>query len=132
MKIIVLGTNHDVQEKGYQGTKKFRSVLDYIIREWQIEVVMEEWTEIKNSTVGGSLASERGIQWSNVGTPSLAEFKTYIPLCNPMEMTPLVIGRYGPLPTQIKRKEYMVTEIKKAMGGKNCGLFIVGQRICTR
>jgi len=127
MKVIVLGTNHEIQEKDYKGTNEFHAVLGYIIREWQIDIVMEEWTSTKGSTVGQRIASELKVQWFDVGTPSDSEFKTYIPLCDPMEIPPMVIDRYGPLSAQIKREEYMVIEIQKAMGEKNRGLFIVGQ-----
>ena len=83
MKVIVLGTNHDIQEKDYKGTNEFRAVLEYIIRVWQIELVMEEWTSTKGSTAGHRLASDLNIQWFNVGTPSIEEFKTDIPLLRP-------------------------------------------------
>lgn len=126
MKVIVLGTNHDIQEKDYKGTNEFRAVLEYIIRVWQIELVMEEWTSTKGSTAGHRLASDLNIQWFNVGTPSIEEFKTDIPLCDPMEEPPIVIDRLGPLSVHIKREGFMVTEIQKAMIGRNCGLFIVG------
>jgi hypothetical protein len=126
MKVVVFGTNHDVQEKDYKGTNEFRSVLEYIIRVWQVELVMEEWTSTKGSTVGKRLASGLHVQPLNVGTPSTAEFKTDIPLFDPMEEPPMVISRHSPLAVQIKREEYMVTEIQKAMIGRSCGLFIVG------
>lgn len=127
MKVIVLGTNHEIQERDYKGTNEFHAVVGYIIREWQVDIVMEEWTSTKGSTVGQRLASDLNIQWLNVGTPSDSQFKTDIPLCDPMEMPPMVIDRYGPLSVQIKREEHMVTEIQKAMNEKHCGLFIVGQ-----
>lgn len=95
MKVVILGTNHDVQEKDYNGTNKFRSVLEYIIRVWQVEIVMEEWTSTKGSTVGQRLASDLHIQPLNVGTPSTAEFKTDTSLFDPMEEPPMVISRHS-------------------------------------
>ena len=47
--------------------------------------------------MGQRLASDLNVLWFNVGTPSHAEFKTHIPLCDPMEEPPMVIDRYDPL-----------------------------------
>lgn len=126
MKVVVLGTNHDVQERDYKGSNEFRAVVEYVIRLWHVDILMEEWTSTKGSTVGQRLASDLDIQWFNVGTPSLPEFKTHIPLCDPMEEPPIVIDRLSPLSVHIKREGYMVTEIQKAMHGRDCGMFIVG------
>lgn len=126
MKVIVLGTNHDLQEKDYGGTNEFRDVVHYLIREWQVEIVMEEWTSTRGGTVGQRLASELRIEWFNVGTPGSADFKTDSPLFDPMEEPPLVIYRFSPLAVHIRREEYMIVGIRKTMVGKSCGMFIVG------
>lgn len=126
MKVIILGTNHTIQEKDYNDSDEFRGVIEYLVRTWQVEILMEEWTSNKGATVGQRLASDLRLEWVNVGTPSTAEFKTHIPLCDPMEEPPLVIDRFGPLPVHIKREEYMVSEIQKTMIGRSSGLFIVG------
>lgn len=126
MKVIVLGTNHEVQEKDYSGTNEFRAVIEYLVRERQVEFLMEEWASNKGSTVGQRLALNLNIPWLNVGTPDKAEFKTNSPLFDPMEEQPIVIHRFSPLRTHIKREEYMANEIHKAMVGRTCGMFIVG------
>jgi hypothetical protein len=126
MKVIVFGTSHDIQKNDFYGTNEFRAVLEYVIRVWQVNFVMEEWTSTKGSTVGQRLASDLNIQWFNVGTPSIAEFETQIPLFDPMEQPPMIIDRLSPLSVHIKREGYMVTEIQRAMFGRDCGLFIVG------
>jgi hypothetical protein len=126
LKVVILATNHEIQEKDYNGTSEFRTVLDYLLRVWQVEIVMEEWTSSKGQTVGQRFAIDNSLRWFNVGTPSDAQFKTYIPLYDPMEEPPMVIHRYGPLEAHIKREDYMATRIQESMAGLNCGLFIVG------
>ena len=49
MKVLALGTNHDIQEKDYNSTNEFRGVIDCLAREWEVEVLMEEWTPVKGS-----------------------------------------------------------------------------------
>ena len=126
MKIIVLGTNHDVQEKDYKGTNEFRRILKYIIRVKRTDIVMEEWTSKRGSTVGQRLAEEMKIKWANVGTPSKPEFETDHPLFDPFGDPPFFLDRYGPLEVHIQREQYLVNEINKAMTGMTCGIFIVG------
>ena len=132
MKVIVLGTNHDVQEKDYKGTNEFRRVLEYVIRVWQPQVVMEEWTSTKGSTVGQRLVAELKlkrkleVEWANVGTPSQPKFETLPTLFDPLETPPMVLNRYGSLDVQMEREEYMLNQLAQSMQGMECGLFIVG------
>lgn len=126
MKLIVLGTDHTVQEKDYQGSGAFRRILEYIVATNGVQVVMEEWTSTKGATVGHRLAEERGLTWVDVGTSNQPDLETAQPLFDPMETPPIVLNRYGPLPVQIKRERNMVGEICKAMKEHEAGVFVVG------
>jgi hypothetical protein len=126
VKIVLMGTTHEVQENDYQGTHEFKKVLVYLCRKFPVRVIMEEWTERKGDTVGKRLASEQNLEWVNVGTPSTRELKTFDPWFDPSEDPPMLINRYGPADIQTRREGLMLDAMQAAMRNRETGMMIVG------
>jgi hypothetical protein len=124
-KLIIVGVNHltQLQDDSSMG---FNRLLRYLYNEYTVEVVMEEWRETPEATVGKRLATELGIDWENVGTPSGGEFKTFARYPAWHGDSCIEIHPYGPLESQSRRESTMIEKTKKAMSGKNTGLFICG------
>jgi hypothetical protein len=43
-RIVILGTNHCVQWRDYEGTNQFEQVLRILSAKYSTQVVLEEWT----------------------------------------------------------------------------------------
>lgn len=124
--IILLATNHEIQEKDFEDSGEFLRVLEYVLRTWGVQAILEEWTSQKGATVGQKLAQERNLKWINVGTPSTPEFETAGALYDCIEIPPIVLNRYGPPQVQVKREAHMLAGIRQAMNGIDVALMILG------
>jgi hypothetical protein len=53
-KIVLVGTNHLIQAKDYNGTTEFKDVLSELLAKHSTQVILEEWHWLKTSrpTVG--------------------------------------------------------------------------------
>lgn len=87
---------------------------------------MEEHRYGCSDTIGNKVAIRHGVDWRNVGTPERLEFKTNVCQKDLMVLPPIYIPDHGPIEDQIRRENYMIAEIEKAMAGRTVGLMICG------
>lgn len=122
----MLGTTHQIQERDYENTEKFKRVVAYLCIHFGVQIVIEEATSTKSDTVGRRFATERNIDWLSVVTASIADLKTAARLIDIWQGSMIFIRRYGPIDVQTRRECLMLEEIKIAMKGKEIGLLILG------
>jgi hypothetical protein len=129
-KLAVLGTVH--QKLGHSANSQFRQALNFIIKEYAIETILEEWSDTQSTSFSCHLAEELDLRWLDIGTPNLPEFRTYDSTINalgfnPFDMESLRVPRYGPLSIQCSREEVMLKNIRSYLPASiNSGLVIIG------
>jgi hypothetical protein len=125
-RIVVVGTNHQVQAVGTPRAPMFKQVLACLLtKHSDIGVIFEEWEQPKLwDTVGYILAKERSLPWGNVGTPDDPQFEAYDVLREPA--CSLAIHMYGPIQNQTNRERFFLERINEIMANHNDGLFICG------
>jgi hypothetical protein len=124
--LLVIGTFHEIQERDFADSGEFKRVLTYLAKQFDVGVILEEWTENKGATVGSHVAKALDLDWMNVGTPPTEEFKTKGAIYDPMEEPPMLVNRYGPIEVQRRRENLIVEAIEQAMTTKNVALMICG------
>jgi hypothetical protein len=136
-RIIVFGTDHDRQEEGRDANAGLEQQLVYLIREFAVTIVMEEWSDRRDrSFVDTRCGGNWELPYKNVGTPSSdGQFQTIIPpqVRHPGHDGTLLadegapaLTEYGPLDKQENREVRMVENIKNQMLDHRVGLLIVG------
>jgi hypothetical protein len=126
-KLVILGTRHQALEDG--PSPEFREALTLIIKQFNVQVIFEEWSTTRSESVCHHLAKEWGLIWRDVGTPDLPEFKTDEldrALFNHQSPTGVMVNGYGPLEAQRAREELMVKNIGSFSNRWNYGLLVVG------
>jgi hypothetical protein len=89
-KILVMGTFHEIQERDFADSGEFRRVLTYLAKQFDVNIILEEWTSNKGATVGRRVAEELDLDWKNVGTPPTPALKTLGPIYAEMEEPPFL------------------------------------------
>ncbi len=133
-RVVVIGTDHAIQKTGHLKNPELRSRLLYLIEQFAVTTLMEEWAEKQGPSVASEVA-KGFIAYKNVGTPPGAAFQTfrYAPIDHPAHDGTLApswdgpsINEYGPLDRQERREQRMIENILSEMEGHSVGLFIVG------
>lgn len=132
--IVMLGTVHRLQQKGNPLSGELDSRLGYLAGKFQVQVILEEWTD-KRPSSAADFARSIGVGWSNVGTPDEEMFRTLAcPPVNhpghdgtlePDEDAPSML-EYGPIDKQENREARMLSNIRDEMSNYDVGLFMVG------
>lgn len=130
-RVVLLGTEHSCQFVGNSGNADLRIRLDFLGKQFESTILMEEWSE-KGAP---SFASTLGMTYENVGTGSEQEYQTYP---NSIQYPGYIDGtldhdashpsmaEYGQLDHQENRERAMVEHVCKAMAGHHVGILLVG------
>lgn len=129
-QLVVLGTIH--QPLGNGANDDFRKALRLVIDEYDVTVILEEWSTTQSEALSASFAKELGLIWKDTGTPNQPELKTHDPVINAMgfdlfDLNGVRVPRYGPLSVQGKREEMMISNIQSSLPSScKSALVIVG------
>jgi hypothetical protein len=121
-----MGTFHEIQERDFGDSGEFKRVLTYLAMQYDVAIILEEWTEKKGATVGSRVAEALDLEWMNVGTPPTEELKTRGAIYDPNEEPPMPVSKYGPIDVQRRRETMMVEAIQRAMATNDVALMICG------
>jgi len=126
--ILVLATAHEFQNVGNPWEQQFREMLTSVVNTYDIQIILEEWNHNRGTAIGTTLANDQ-LKWENVGTPSSAEYNTFVGWINneynPQQPTYLYFREY-PFEIQEKREQFMMNRITELMANYDKGLFVVG------
>jgi hypothetical protein len=130
-RVVLLGTEHSCQFAGNSGNADLGVRLDFLGKQFESTLLMEEWSEKANP----SFASTLGITYQNVGTGPEQEYQTYP---NSIQYPGYIDGtldhdashpsmaEYGPLDHQENRERAMVEHVCTAMTGHHVGILLIG------
>ena len=133
-KLIVFATAHNPQMKGDKQNGEIAARLSFLVKEFNVTVIMEEWTYDGSESFPNEFARSSGIAYFNVGTGPEDHFKTFNGPINypghdgtlgPRFSAPSMY-EYGPLTNQENREKRMGLNIEEAMRAYETGIFIVG------
>lgn len=125
-EILLYGTDHQTQKTG---AGLFKEKLDYLIDDFGVQAIFEEWCHGETGTVAFEIANSRvpKLPWHNVGTPDTEEYKTFENhIFSGHTIPQFWIYRYGPLDVQTRRELFMVSKIKEKIASEGVALFVCG------
>ena len=134
-RLVILATAHEFQLVGHPLNRDLGTRVEYLCQAFNTQLVMEEWTEKKESFLQSFIRARAPLVWENVGTPDTEEFSTYhVPPLNhpshdgtlPADEDAPLIAEYGPYRQQENRERQMVENICSEMEQHDSGLFVVG------
>ena len=132
-KLVMLATIHQHQVSGSAGCADLETRLEYLRSKFDVEAIVEEWSDKKGSCAKG-FAAKSSLHWANVGTPDEPQFRTYWGLIYypghngtlPHDPQAPSLDEYGPFESQEARENWMVNRVQAEMANYKTGLFIIG------
>jgi hypothetical protein len=123
-RLILFGTRH---WKTTDIPREIRDSLEVLIREFQPDIALEEWSATQTEKSGlVEVCGSMDLPWESIGTPPEPRYKT----CDYRDAADFPNGanvtQYGPLPAQEVREEAMCGNIVRAMSARNVALVVVG------
>ncbi len=129
-RVVLLGTEHSCQFAGNSGNAELRVRLEFLKKQFESTLLMEEWSEEGDP----SFASTLGIPYKNVGTGSEPEYQTnpnsiqypgYDGTLDPDDSHPSM-AEYGPFDHQENRERAMIEHVCTAMAEHQVGILLIG------
>jgi len=132
--VVMLATVHQYQITGNDLNSELEKRLAYLRSKFNVQAVMEEWSEKFGESVSHGFAARSGLHWANVGTPAEPRFRTYSGVINypghngTLRWDPHAppMDEYGPFENQEARENWMAKNVHAAMENYDTGLFILG------
>lgn len=138
-KLVMLATIHQHQVSGSAGCADLETRLEYLRSKFDVEAIVEEWSDKKGSCAKG-FAAKSSLHWANVGTPDEPQFRTYWGLIYypghngtlPHDPQAPSLDEYGPLKVKKPARIGWSTEFKLKWRTTRLGCSLSELRICTR
>lgn len=134
--VVMLATVHEYQMLGSNRNSELGERLAYLKSKFNVQVVLEEWSEQQGQSFAATFAAKSGLAWANVGTPDEEQFRTYrCPPINhpahdgalqPPDWDAPSMSEYGPFKTQEARENEMTKNIRAEMENRQSALFVLG------
>lgn len=132
--VVMLATFHQYQVLGNDRNSELEKRLDYLRLKFDVQTVMEEWSEKEGDSFAQVFAKKLGLHWANVGTPDEPQFQTYWGLIHypghngTLKHDPDApsLDQYGPFENQEARENWMTKGVQAEMEKYESGLFILG------
>jgi len=129
----VLATDHGSQKLGNRRNGELERRLEYLYRNFGVQLFMEEWASNQGESVAKEVALRLDIKWVNIGTPEEPQYRTYTgPIDYPGHDGPFqdseapTMYAYGPFDNQEARENRMTENIIAAMKHYGTGLLVIG------
>jgi hypothetical protein len=122
-KIVIITTEHLIQQRDYSLQGEFRNILLYLVTTFSPQMILEEWKSDDHSTIGYRIAEEKMAgSWRGISPPRSLKLSWH----GCRDLNGLILREYGPITLQTKREQYMLGQIEEATGTSHIALLIAG------
>jgi hypothetical protein len=144
MKLIIIGTDHCLQQSIFQDQKtktwtprsgghRYRRLITYCIEQMGVKAILEEThvdQERMAPTIGSTIAKAHGLVWQSIGIdePGASDVLCVPPVVQAMRsgIKPDMLAGIYDLKKQKTREHFMHTAIMDALHKHGCVLAVVG------
>lgn len=128
-KIVLVTTEHSIQENDFSDRGEFRNILLYLLTTYNPQRIMEEWRCDDSWTIARHIADQRlAGAWQCISPPP--DLKLSWPNDDKSRgyrnLDGLLLCEYGPIGLQTAREVYMLNEIESNSGKWHTALVIAG------
>jgi len=122
-KIVMITTEHSIQQDDYSPRGEFRNILLYLISTFSPQPIIEEWRSDSHSTIGRRVADEKlAGAWHGISPPTDLKLSWH----EYRNLDGLMLREYGPIALQTAREQYMLDRVQEVTSDSQTALLIAG------
>ncbi len=122
-KIVVVTTEHSIQQDDYSPRGEFRNILLYLTATFSPQLIMEEWKSDGPMTIGRRIADKKMPgAWHGISPPTDLKLSWH----EYRNLDGLMLREYGPIALQTAREQYMIDRVQEATTEAQTTLLIAG------